>query len=691
MVSGINVGSRNNSHIVYGRAAAVVGVALVWYAIWTATSNALVLGGFHYSFFPWALLTTTGITALVGWRFVDTVTQVYTGEADKIGDNPETPLGFPPPLFLALGIVVVVAVLTHRTTSPLPYIGGTAFAAFLIWQIAKRETSTHTISSIPTLWWQLTALFLLLVVLYYFSHRADGDDASYINMAIGAQRTAGAVYQFDTMIGDGPIPIWLPEYKFESFELLSAAISSVTRLEPITITHLVLPLPQLVLFTLVLMLTLVPLAGPGWLAAALLWIAFLFLNETTYGSWGIHSVIRLFQGKAFLVTVLVPLLTALTVRWFRKGQWIDLVGLGIGNICAIGFHISGLFVGPMAIAFVAAAFVAVRPLSRSVWLRLIALVPAIAYPAAMAGLMVLFQLAIPAPEIGTPGAIDSLNFVASYGLAGLTVLALLPLGGIGFIGTDFARTAIIYMPLTMVLIVNPITWQLINIFTGNTGYRIFWSLPAALISALAGLALLRRAGLRSERSLLAAAAFSLLGAIGWNAVTATAESGMKIHWHAPDLKVDRSVYDLARRLAARTVPGCRILAPEYVSTWLSTIPDAPYPVFVREIYLIEYRYTMPAVERALRETLRLVVDGPASVEPPSPSILAAFRIPIGTVAVREGAPSREAAASLADSLGLLGPTPEGELLVWSGHCKTEGSLLERNHNPESLPATKLRH
>jgi len=669
MASGIDLESCNNGHIFYGRAAAVVGVALVWFAIWTATSSALVLGGFHYPFFPWALLTTTGFTALVGWRFVGTVMRVYTGEADKIRDNPATPLDFPLPLFLASGIAVVVAVLTHRTTSPLPYIGGTAFAALLIWQIAKRETSTRAISSIPTLWWQLTALFLLLVVLYYLSHRPDGDDASYINMAIGAQRTAGTVYQFDTMIGDGPIPIWLPEYKFESFELLSAAISSVTRLEPITITHLVLPLPQLALLTLILMLTLVPLAGANWLAAALLWNAFLFLNETTYGSWGIHGVIRLFQGKAFLVTALVPLLTALTVRWFRKGQWIDLVGLGIGNICAIGLHISGLFVGPMAIAFVAAAFVAVRPLSRSVWLRLIALVPTIAYPAAMAGLMVLFQLAIPSEAIGTTGAINSLNFVATYGLAGLTVLALLAIGGIGFVGTDFARAAIIYMPLTMVLTLNPISWQLISIFTGNTGDRIFWSLPAALISALAGLALLRRAGLRSEQSLLAAAALSLLGAIGWNAVTAG--SGMKIHWHAPDLKVDRSVYDLAHRLAARTVPGCRILAPEYVSTWLSTIPGAPYPVFVREIYLFQYRYTMPAAERALRERLRLVVDGPMPVAPPSPSSLIEFRIPIGTIAVRETAPSRDAAESLARSLDLPGPMRDGTVLVWSGRCKTD--------------------
>ena len=196
----------------------------------------------------------------------------------------------------------------------------------------------------------------------------------------------------------------------------------------------------------------------------------------------------------------------------------------------------------------------------------------------------------------------------------------------------------------MVLTLNPISWQLISMFTGNLGFRIFWALPAALISGLARLALLRRAGLRSENGLLMAAALGLLGAIGWNALTS--DHVTQIRWHTPTLKVDRSVYDAAHRLAARTTPGCNILAPEYIATWLTTIPSAPYPVFVRWLYLFEYRFTMPAAERAMRERLRLVVDGPVTVEPPSPSSLIEFQIPIGTVAVRETAPSREAAAML---------------------------------------------
>jgi hypothetical protein len=203
--------------------------------------------------------------------------------------------------------------------------------------------------------------------------------------------------------------------------------------------------------------------------------------------------------------------------------------------------------------------------------------------------------------------------------------------------------------------------------TGNLGFRVFWSLPAASLAALVVLALIRRLGIRSEAGVLATAVVGLAAAIGWNFMTSGPITA--ISWHAPDIKVIRDDYNVARQLAASSDPGCRILAPEHVSAWLTTIRAAPYPVFAREIYLIHYRFTMPATERALRQRLRLVVDGDTAATPPSLVELTAVGIPIGTVAVDSMAPSRDAAASFARSLGLIGPSHDGTLLVWSGRCK----------------------
>jgi hypothetical protein len=547
----------------------------------------------------------------------------------------------------------------------MPYIGGTVLIALLLWRSEQRERPVPI--STAAAGGQLCVLVLVLVAIYYFSHRPDADDAAYINLAIGAQHTTGGVFQLDTMLGDGPSPIILPTYKFHSFELLGAVISSVTGMEPITVFHLLLPLPQLVLLAIIMLLTLVPVAGRYWLAAAVLWIAFLFLNETTLPSWGVHGIIRLFEGKAFLVTALVPLIAILTVRWFRRGERIDLVGLGMANICAIGFSANGLYGGPLASAFVATAFVTSTPLSRLVWRRAIALVPTIFYPAVVAAAILLFGLALPSEISEPPGAVAALCFVASFGLAGRAVLALVALSGVGFIGTGFARAGLIYVPLTMLLTLNSVSWSLINSFTGNLCARVFWSLPVAPMSALVVLAFLNRIGVRSLQGLLAAAVMTLTTTIAWNVRTSGPLT--EIQWHTPDLKVARHDYDLARRLASKTDLGCRILAPEGVAQWLTTTRRAPYPVFARELYLIHYRFTMDTKELMLRERLRLVVDGATTEAAPSPAELAAARIPIGTIAVESTAPSRKTAESLASSLGLEGPMQDGTLLVWSGRCQ----------------------
>ena len=651
----------------YGYAAAIVGVALVWFAIWTVACNGLVLGGFHYPMFLWALLGTTLLAGVTAYYFFGAVVRAYAAPNGVYRADAAPARGFPLPLLAAVIAAALAAEWTQRTTSPLPYLGGTALIAMLIWRTEQLEKPPQATHRAPAIGWQLAALFLLIVALYYFSHRADEDDANYINLAIGAQRTTGSVFQFDTMLGDGPNPILLPTYKFHAFELLAAAISSITGLEPIAVLHLVLPLTEVALLALVLLLTLSPVAGHNWLAAALLWVAFMFLNETTLATWGVHGIIRLFQGKAFLVSALIPLIAALTVRWFRRGERSDLVGLGLANVCAIGFSANGLYGGPLASAFVAVAFVASTPPSKVVWRRAFSLVPSISYPAVVTGVILLFELAYPSQITEPAGAVNSLCYVAGFGLAGRIVLMLIALGGVSFVRTDIVKPGLIFVPLAMFLTLNPLSWPLINAMTGNLGFRVFWSLPAASMSALVGLALLNRLGLRSELGLLAAAAVALVAAIGWNIKTSGPLTA--IEWHAPDLKVNRGDYDLAYRLAVSGDVRCRILAPEHVSTWLTTIRGAPYPVFARELYLIHSRFTMPAAERALRERLRLVVNGDATTTVPSPAELATAGISIGKIAVDDVAPSRNAAESLARSLGLNGPMRGGGLLVWSGHCK----------------------
>src|ERR1700675_1552886 len=224
---------RKGDFLLLGHAATIVGIALVWFAIWTVACNALVLSGFHYPAFLWALLATTILASIIASCFYARIARIYT--SDFFETEPQLARPFSPRLAAALAIAAIIAFWTQRTNSPVPYVGGTTLIALLMWRSEQTERLLRGPSAMGAVGGRLSLLILVLLAIYYFSHRADADDAKYINLAIGAQRTTGGVFQFDTMLGDGPGAIHLPTYKFHSFELLGAVISSVTGLEPITV------------------------------------------------------------------------------------------------------------------------------------------------------------------------------------------------------------------------------------------------------------------------------------------------------------------------------------------------------------------------------------------------------------------------------------------------------------------------
>ena len=653
----------------YGASAIVLGAFLCWYAAWTVTCNLLVLNGAHFGAFVWAPIVPTVITIIVlAWRG-SAVCACYARFAPF---TPSTVTDRGPAMrdWLLIGAAAAIAFgaadFGQRRTIVLPCILASIVVAVIIVRLRAGPGLSRLAPEAFAAGWRIPALILLLFVTYYFSHRPDGDDANFINLAIGAKRTVGAVFQYDTMIGDGPYSIHLPTYKLHSFEILGAVLSHVTGLAPITVFHILMPVALLPLLALAVFVILAPVNGRYWFAASLVWLAFLFVNESSIGGWGLHGIVRLYQGKGFYVSALLPLIAALTVRWFVRGERIDLIALTLAHICAIGFSANGLFGGPAASAFVAAAFIAADVRSGGRWRRAGALLPTLVWPVIVSATIVIYHLALPSEFTAPLLAINQLNFVTWYGIAGRLTLAALLLGGLGLIGSGFARPALLYIPLVMLLVLNPLGWHAISAVTGNLGFRIFWSVPAAMLVASTAIALTRLTGVRSEVVVTLAAAGLLVTSLAFNAKTASANTA--ISWRWPDLKVVRPDREVAERIAALTPRGCNILAPEAYAMQLSTIEDAPYPVFVRELYLVHYRFTMPAGERMLRERLRRFANGASLAGGVTPAVLAANRIWIGTLAVPEGTKAADDAAVLAQSLHLSGPMRQDHLLIWRGPC-----------------------
>ncbi|WP_162987100.1 DUF6077 domain-containing protein [Sphingomonas paeninsulae] len=668
--------SENQAISPQGFAAIFVSLFLIWYAAWTIICNAAVLSGAHYAaIFPQTLIIPTLlVAAATPW--------VSRMARERYKDKESLALigGFTPQWWLAVAlaagsttILIVADQLKHgsiasggsprltQVATGLCVVTTLAVAWFI--SFGPKNGLTFNLSGSSNSWWRLIALIILVFGIYYFGHRQDEDESNFINLALGAQRTHGGIFSLDTMIGDGPHAIHLPTYKFHSFELLSASLSSLFHIEPIYVAHLMLPAPQLVLISMIAWLLLEPVVGKLWLASSIFLLGFQFFATEGYSTWGLHGLPRLFEGKAFLVTALVPLIAGMTIRWFQHGNRTDLLLLGTAQICAIGFSANGLYVGPSASAFVACAFLIAKPSIFSLQ-RASALLLTLIYPAIMAVIISLTHLAFPSEILVTGQPLAQLLSVSGNSLFGMLVLTFMMLLAMGLAHTPIFRPAIAYVPFALIATLNPLSWKIISGLTGNLGFRIFWALPIPMMAGILATLTLLRAKIRSEAIVTTIAALTLVAGIAFNALLSS--TPFKVHWHLPTLKVNADQYGNARLLAKITGPGCAILAPEVVSQWLSTIEGAAYPVFTRRLYLVHYRFTMPPRELRAREQLADLVEKPAIIT--ATPDLRQLLIPIGTIAVAKTIGPIAAADSLARQLNLKGPFARRDLLVWTGTC-----------------------
>ncbi len=180
--------------------------------------------------------------------------------------------------------------------------------------------------------------------------RGDLDDAYYVAVsAFSAAHPGGALLAGDPMFGDAGLPLIFPSYRFASFELLAAALAYLSALPAMDAYYIVL-LPlwagMAVLANFLLAKTLSP---QRWLAlGATALLLMLLLGEMPRAPAN-FSFVRLYQGKAVFVSVLVPLIFYLTARYAgKRGSHAELFLLACCQIGAIGLTNFGMLAAPLA-------------------------------------------------------------------------------------------------------------------------------------------------------------------------------------------------------------------------------------------------------------------------------------------------------------------------------------------------------
>ena len=176
------------------------------------------------------------------------------------------------------------------------------------------------------------------------------------------------------------------------------------------------------------------------------------------------------------------------------------------------------------------------------------------------------HLAYPSEVIVPTIAIQQLNWDSAFGIIGRILLVVLALSPFALRRAGLGVAGIVYVASAIVLMMNDYSWIFISKVTGNLGFRIFWSIPLPIIVSVTIISLMRHF-IRLSSNVATSLSFLVLSlALYYNS---TLPLISRIMWHLPDLKVDRTDYDLAKRLADQTYPGCAILAPERYSALIS--------------------------------------------------------------------------------------------------------------------------
>jgi hypothetical protein len=504
-------------------------------------------------------------------------------------------------LFWITSVVFLVVVLLDGSRAGRP--GGRARQAEVTYAFEK---------------WGVGAFIIVAVAVTLIAHRPDHDDAFYVSVAVSAlDHPERPLMRYDGMYGEPRLPILGQFHRVRSYETFVALVSSVAGLAVPTLYYVVFP---------ALFATLVVIAH--WLAlgqlgsgASLLGLAVVFVVLVSWGdehrTFGNFSFVRLFQGKAVLVSVVIPAIVYYAARYAEQGCLRSWLRLALAQVAAIGFASSGIAVGPIAAGLVLLGAWSARP-ARAVVVSL--------------GLLASFYPILLALVFLTTGRVSSAGAVipAALSLSSAPLLEKVLGSGWHAYVALFSLLAAPALPArsrrclvlpglaltTMFFALSPMASEFLGRFVRSLSWRAFWGVPFPLIIGLAACGLAtatekfgRLTGIATATAL--AAAFAL-GPGSWTLSfenrTVLANPGYKV---SPEYKV-------AEKAVALTPPGGLILAPWRVSSWIPLFRNHPRVVGVRRQYLsmvseafgerdARHRHKMVSfVERGVRSKKSLV-------------------------------------------------------------------------------------
>jgi hypothetical protein len=658
----------------YG-ASNVVSVFVVGFGLWTVLCHLSVLTGRTFSnlqTYAWTVLPVSALLYAVRPKLM-------SWSLPSRQRNP-TVRGNPLPITVALAISIGIMILFLLSDNFLVYWWCSAIflASLCIWPAPVQGAGRLGDVAQPQPWERLAviALAVFAVVVTLTSHRPDPDDANFLNLATSAiDDPTASLYSHDGMHGEDGLPFLANYYRVNTYELLLATIAARTGLS-VQATYYILAPAVLALFVVAAYwIVLRELAGRWAIFGLILVVATLVAWGESHRTYGNFAFVRLFQGKAVMLSVFIPAIVYFAARFLRCRDGWSWVLLLLAQAAAIGCSSSAIVAAPLAAA--TCLLGGWRPTKTETKVVVAGL-----------GASVYGALAAFAVYLGTE-SIESLDGFATQGAAhrepppffsslsvvlgteGRHLVALFALIAVPVVSAYFTRYRLIVgmSLITILLLLNPLVASLPNLLVGNMHWRVFWAIPFPLWIGLlgSGLAaycgfLARTYGANISTAILVGVMLALPGR--W---TISSENGTRLGFPALKVPPERGVGIVATE-QIRGDSGY-VLAPWEVAAWIPTIHEHPPLIAVRPWSMSILHQHFGREEAATRRFLtdfvsaRTAQGGSSDLQFEKWRTLVKERN-IKAIVIPASHPSRHEVDTALKEMG-YGSQSVGEYLVWS--------------------------
>ncbi|MFG2002433.1 DUF6077 domain-containing protein [Spirillospora sp. NPDC048911] len=591
--------------------------AVVAFAVWTAVYHL----GLLFDPPAWVLVACwLVVLAIMGglyaWRLVP-------GPAKRA---PDTSLHRPPPGYwafaaIALGVVAGAAAGLH--TSGVPWwpvwtAGLLSVAATAVVFVGARgvvvvpdgsDEPAHGTAVVPA----LTALGLAVGSLFLIN--TDGDDAFFVSRSVWTA-AHDRVALHDVVFTQGEIPPIAGEPPVSSIEVLVGALARVLGVPAASFLWYV-ALPAAVFLAVWALWRLVREWAPRRpLACFAVAVVYLIWSGESRGSLGAFHLLRMWQGKAMFVSVVIPLLYVYLTRWAERRSPAALGLAAAAGVAATGLSSTAALLVPLVVAAVAGPLIVTGRARAG-----LAAAAALAYPVGAGALVTLTHSGGAMVEGHADGAAASYTVVLLAGVLGV-------IGGCAlWLGPWLARPGVPALiaggvaAVAAVLFVN----GLLEFLGSATGagpvmWRTMWVVPApVLVGLLATVALpgaLAHGRPGARRWLALAPPIVICGALVVGGLPLSARGAGTLvedrpSWKAvpKELRTSRAVVNEAKARG-----GTVVLMPQ---RYMRTVPM--FAIGVNAVSPNGHHLTILGAPRSFTEDRRLLTQLVRSSKDPKPA------------------------------------------------------------------------